>query len=488
MRVAALLTIGFCLPTFWAYGENGPEFDDVRSYIVDAVDEGRVPSVAVAVLHEDKVLWCEAFGMADVAAQRPATPDTPYWLASISKPITATALMTLAEAGKVDLDAPANQYLHGQMLRAYVGGAEAMTVRTLLTHTSGLPTHWNFFYDGVAPYTIDEAIQRHGFAAAEPGSRYNYSNLGYGVLSQISANVSGVTWARFLQDALFEPAGMTNTSDWAPETAPDTYARPYTRDSRGQFSPVGLYRFDHPGASTVWSSALDMVQFARLHLNEGNIDGKQLLRKDTALAMRTLAKGSDGEAVAGGYALGWSVGSYRNVASFAHNGGMPGVSTAMTAFPDSKSAIVVLTNCSNPALAGAVETRIKRALFPDAKLDRKTQSEDETEDPDPPDLSGEWIGHLAHHEGDVPMQLSVDVEGGVRVRLGESLEQSLDNVALRNGVQGGFSGLIDHYRHFHGQTALTLDLRREENRLEGILYATADSYFRVPYWVSLERQ
>src|SRR5580704_4021708 len=123
-----------------------------------------LPSLAVAAARDGEFVWEDAFGWADRENRVRATPHTPYSLASISKPITTTALMTLVEQGKIDLDRPANDYLGNAKLKALVGSADDATVRRIANHTSGLPLHFQFFYAD-EPYSrpsMDETIRRYG--------------------------------------------------------------------------------------------------------------------------------------------------------------------------------------------------------------------------------------------------------------------------------------------------------------------------------------
>jgi CubicO group peptidase (beta-lactamase class C family) len=112
------------------------------------LDSARVASVAVAVARDGVVLWEEGFGHADLARRIPATPSTLYSVASISKPITATAVMQLVERGRVDLDRPIDGYLGAMRVTGLAGDASGVTVRRVLSHTAGLPLHYRFFYAG----------------------------------------------------------------------------------------------------------------------------------------------------------------------------------------------------------------------------------------------------------------------------------------------------------------------------------------------------
>ena len=121
-------------------------FDDIRGLIKKELATASMPSIAVAVVRDGRIIWEEGFGWADREKHIQATEHTRYPLASISKPITATGLMVLVQAGKIELDRPINDYLGSAKVRARVGDATRATVRRLANHSSGLPLHYHFFY------------------------------------------------------------------------------------------------------------------------------------------------------------------------------------------------------------------------------------------------------------------------------------------------------------------------------------------------------
>ncbi len=172
------------------------------------------PSIAIAVARHGKILWERGFGWADRENRVPATEHTAYSLASISKPVTATGLMTLVQAGRIDLDHPINDYLGDAKLRAWIGDAREATVRRVANHTSGLPLHFQFFYadQPYQPPSMDETLLHYGNLVTAPGEQYQYSNLGFGVIDYVIARVSGQEYADFMRQEVFVKLGLTHTS------------------------------------------------------------------------------------------------------------------------------------------------------------------------------------------------------------------------------------------------------------------------------------
>ena len=236
----------FGLPQARAQRAPTDQFAVARAHARAAVQDSGVPSLAVAVAKGGKIIWEEGFGWADREGRIPANEHTTYSLASISKPITATGLMMLVEQGKVKLDAPANDYLGSGKITGLAGDASGATVRRVANHTAGLPLHYMFYYDGAIDQvpSMDEAISRYGITVYPPGSAYQYSNLGFGIIDYIIERVSGQAYADYMRSQVFLPLGMTHTSIFvAPGLEPYAAVR-YEPDGRR----VTRYDFDHRGA------------------------------------------------------------------------------------------------------------------------------------------------------------------------------------------------------------------------------------------------
>ena len=435
---AAALPVTASQPT---PSHHDPRFDGVRALIQEAIRDDGIASVAVSVARGGEFLWEEGFGWADRERQIRATAHTPYSLASISKPITATAIMILAERGDLDIERPANDYLSPTgRIRLFEGRPEEVTVRRVLSHTAGLPLHYQFFYHGAdygAPPS-DVSIQRYGVVVHEPGARYAYSNIGYGVLDRMVEVVSGQSFGDFLQTEVFTPLGMHRSSlDIRPGLEPYAAAR---YGDRQELLP--FYDFDHPGASAVYASAHDLVRFGLFHMGTPLPDQSRILGDDARRAMQRLETPPGSPR---GYGLGWIVaddhGGYR---MFAHSGGMPGVSTQLMMFPDEEVVIAVVTN-GMPRRAGRVTDAIAAALLPDFEVEEPgpgpTAQERDFEPP--PELVGRWEGTIETYEGSVEVSFAVRADGDVHVKLDDQLEAVLNNARFDDGVlRGRFAGRI----------------------------------------------
>ena len=449
-------------------GAQEVEWEGVRAFIHDVIRDEGLASAAVSVARGGEILWEEGFGWADRERQIRATAHTPYSLASISKPITATAILILNERGELDLDAPANAYLPpaGQ-LRSFQGSADAITVRGLLSHTGGLPLHYQFFYrgEGDGPPPIDTSIHRYGAALHRPGERYVYSNIGYGVLNRIVEVVSGRSFEEFSQTEIFAPLGMHRSSlDIRPGLESYAAARYGNRQER-----IPFYDFDHPGASAYWASAHDLVRFGLFHNGQALDDQRLILDDEARLAMQRLETPPGAPR---GYGLGWIVtddhGGHRQ---FGHSGGMPGVSTQLQIFPDADVVIAVVTNGS-PGRAGAIANALAEVIIPGFQMpDAPEPSEPEPFTP-PSSLVGTWEGKIETWERELPVTMEVRSDGSTHIQVDDGLTALLNDPQLNNGVlRGEFLGTLPSPDMVIRPHTLLVELTLEGDRLQGAVTA-----------------
>jgi CubicO group peptidase (beta-lactamase class C family) len=464
----------------------------VRALIQQVIRERGIPSVVVASAKGGRIVWEEAFGVANRERQVAATPTTMYSLASISKPFTATGLMVLVQRGAVKLDAPANDYLGAAKLRAFEGRASDATVRRVANHTSGLPTHYQFFYDDerYRPPTMDETISRYGILVSPPGTRANYSNLGFGVIEYIIERTSHTPYPEFMRREVFAPLGLSRTAVVAAPISGDTVAERYDRLG----APISWYDFDHRGASAVYSSAHDLIRFAMFHLRD-RLTGQKPILPDSTLDAMHRATARHSELV--GYGVGWRT-HYEDFGytGIGHTGGMPGVATLMRIYPEEDAAVVVLTNSADNAAVGQITRAVMSALLPryGEKAKSFTPPAPVARVPLPRELQGEWRGEVRTWQGTVPLHLSVGSDTSMRVRLGKAAEALMADATWRDTLlTGTFTGTLpadDINRHAY---RLRLAVARRGSRLTGAVMAEASpgdgarQYYSLPSWVWLAR-
>ena len=327
--------------------------DIVKSRILQLMEVQRLPSVCAAVVKDGEAQFEECFGFADLEKKVTATPDTMYALASMTKPLTATGLMTLVERGRVDLDRPANDYLGDAKLVAYVGDASGATVRRLLHCTSGLPEHVNIYYanEKWRRPPMEQSIRRYGFLVTAPGEVYTYSNFGYGVLEHIIERVSGQEYAAFLKAQVFDPLGMTRTAVLTEPAADDAVAVKY--DDKRQ--PLAINDYDHRGASAAYGSIRDLVKLARF-VSKVPLPGQKRILRDKTIDQMLNSKSTD--IPANLLRLGWTGFEHEGYGLIHASGGMPGAASRLGIVPEARLISVVLTNALTPDL-----WEIERTVF-----------------------------------------------------------------------------------------------------------------------------
>jgi CubicO group peptidase (beta-lactamase class C family) len=402
--------------------------------------------------------------------------------------------MVLKERGLVDLDKPANDYLGAAKLQARVGEAADATVRRVANHTAGLPLHYQFFYADQAYQvpTRDETIRRYGNLVTAPGERYQYSNLGYGVLDYVIERTGGKKYADFMREEVFLPLGMTHTSiDVGPGLEPHQAVR-YT--SAGRRLP--FYDFDHAGASAVFASAHDLVRFAMFHMKDHLSDQKAILKDESIDEMQAAASHPREGA---GYGIGWGSGEMpRGYHVVEHSGGMPGVSTICTLVPGEHVAVVVLTNTNSP-LPNFLRDMIFKIVLSEDKspADKTAKARSEPGDSSKAELGsellGKWKGQLVTYRTQLPLVLTIKDSGDVHLKLRDQLETLLNNPRNHDGfVSGRFAGDIDHEDARGRPYQLQLELKLRGDVLNGSAIATTVPDWRgssaVTHWVELKRE
>lgn len=282
----------------------------LKPYVDDHVLAGAVTLVA----DKDKVLDVSTVGWADVEGKKPMKEDSLFWIASMSKPITAAAFMMLVDEGKVSVDDPVEKYLpefKGQMVVAEKDDEHVLlkkpkhpiTVRNVLSHTSGLP-----FKSAVEDPTLDMLPLRVAvlsYAAQplnfEPDTKYQYSNAGINTAARIIEVVSGMSYEEFMQKRLFDPLGMKDTTFWPSEEQGKRIALSYkpTQDkSNIEATPVTQLhyplheRIRQPmPAGGLYSTAADVAKFGQMLLNGGELGGKRYLLPEAMKAMTSKQTG-----------------------------------------------------------------------------------------------------------------------------------------------------------------------------------------------------
>jgi CubicO group peptidase (beta-lactamase class C family) len=335
--------------------------------------------VAIGVMKNGRMIYAKAFGLENLETGTPAAANTIYKIGSNTKQFTATAILLLAEAGALTLDDPLSRHLPD------FPHASEVTLRQMLTHTSGLGnftnTHPPEKIMQMSRLDYDQKALLAAMAAtdplfvAPPGTAWSYSNTAYVLLGIVVEKVSGQSWGAFLKKRIFEPQGLTDTAkDDVSEVLPRR-ASGYTDHpgSATEFDNCSFESMSIPaGAGALRSTVLDLCAW------HAALFGGKVLSPASLTAMTTPGRLKDGGqpyslAQAGqpktaiNYGFGLDVGTFDGRKAFEHSGGISGFSSHLRSFPDEKVSAAILVNTSGArrpgALAALIELQDKSARF-----------------------------------------------------------------------------------------------------------------------------
>jgi serine beta-lactamase-like protein LACTB len=307
----------------------------IKAAVTEEMSRLGIPGLSLALAEAGQIRYEAGFGLADVENQVLARPETVYRLASVSKPMTAVAVMKLAQEGRLDLDAPVTRYCPEFPEKPW-----PVTSRQLLCHQGGvrwyrpdeqpMTRRFTSLAEGLALFADDPLV-------FEPGTRVLYSTFGYTLLGCAAGHAAGEAFLPLLQDAVFGPAGMTATrADDVRGLIPNR-AQGYVRDGSGQLlnSALADMSYKVPGGG-LCGTAPDVARFGAALLSG------QLVTKETLQQMLTRQKTRDGRLT--GYGLGLTVGTRGGKREAWHEGGQERVSTVLYLRPDADLAVALLTN------------------------------------------------------------------------------------------------------------------------------------------------
>lgn len=296
-----LLLAGLCARSFAAHDD----FTAIAARMQAFVDQGEIAGAVTLVATKDRVLDLAAVGQSDLASGRKMATNDLFWIASMTKPMTAVAAAILVDDGRLNFSDPVEKYLpefHGLWVlqettaqhRVLVPAARPITVRDLLTHTSGIGE-----YVAYGPHwTLAEMIK--GVVREplrfQPGSKWSYSTAGLDTVGRIVEVVAGVPFAEFMQRRLFGPLGMKDSSFWLTPEQEKRFATNYRRNpDTGKLEPATIYYMyggavtdrERPplGGASLFSTAEDLAKFYQMLLNGGAVAGTRILKPESVAEM-----------------------------------------------------------------------------------------------------------------------------------------------------------------------------------------------------------
>jgi CubicO group peptidase (beta-lactamase class C family) len=344
-------------------------------WIEAQIDYEDIPGMSIGIVHDQDLIWSKGFGCADLEKKLPATPSTIYSICSISKLFTSIAVMQLRDQGKLSLDDPIGKYLSWFKIKDTYPDAPEITLRGILTHSSGLPGEADYPYWTGPEYhfpTREQVIKK--LPSQEelyPADTYfQYSNLGLTLAGEVVASVSGQPYAEYVKQHILEPLGLKDTSPEIPaEQKGGRLAVGYSRRMRdGNRAAVPFYLVNGIAPAAGFASTVeDLGRFASWQFRLLEKGGTDVLAANTLKEMQRVHwLDPDWKTTWG---LGFSVWRYKDKTFVGHGGYCPGYRTQLTLCPQEKIAVIVMTNAVgfNPSnyvnnIFDIVAPAIKKAL------------------------------------------------------------------------------------------------------------------------------
>jgi CubicO group peptidase (beta-lactamase class C family) len=375
-------------------GETAVDIDALNTFVEEQVAELGLPGVAIAIVDRDGVLFSSGYGWADVENQVPMRPDTVTNIASISKTFTNAAVLQLRDRGLLALDDDVSQHLPFPVRHPAFPDA-AITIRQLLTHTSGIEdgeAYDNSYACGDPAVELADWIRGYfepggqfysedNFLATGPGEAYSYSNVGYGLLGYLVEAVAGESFSDYTRANIFEPLGMNHTGWYISDIDPGKAAVPYARVEAGDtldnilfaerngeaieasaFVPFCPYSFYNIPDGLVRTSVGQLARYLIAHMRGGEIDGHRVLATSTVdemLSSQIDAGMIESEGVLQG--LAWRQQTFDAGQVWGHSGGDPGVRTQMMFNPETGRGVIVFAN--RAARVGSILDRLLEEVF-----------------------------------------------------------------------------------------------------------------------------
>lgn len=309
---AAEDSLGIDKPDPGAAGMNAQRLSLIATRMKEYVDENKTAGTVTIVARHGRVASFEAVGYQDLATKKPMSKDSLFRIASLTKPVTCVAVMVLVDEGRIGLADPVEKYLPeyaGLKLRPCgartgytcqtVSPARSINIEDLMTHTSGLPAGGPTPRNGSAPQTLADVVTQGAKSELlfEPGTSWNYSNIGIDILGRIVEVVSHHSFEQFLETHIFTPLGMRDTSFFPPEEKRSRIAALYTYDkgklilAEDEWGSQHRAHIPRPSGGLI-STAADMLRFNEMMRSGGVLDGKRVL-SSAAVRLMTISHTGD---------------------------------------------------------------------------------------------------------------------------------------------------------------------------------------------------
>ena len=326
------------------------------AWITSTVTQRELPGLSIGIVYDQDLVWAKGYGLADLQTRVPASSRTLYRIASITKLFTATAIMQLRDAGKLRLDDPITERIPWLAVETTTQGGPPITIKHLVTHTSGLPRDLPGVNFSEATFPGRDALLRMQLVrpVRPPETAWVYSNLAMALAGEVVSQVSGESWGQFIERHILQPLGMSATRT-EPTRDLAELATGYSRRVPGR--PRDIEPFVTVGATApagvLASNVEDLAKFVSLQLRTSDGRDAPVLQGSTIREMHRVQWLADDWR--GGQGLGFRVDRVGDHVRIGHGGDLPGNATQVTIEPALKLGVIVLTNANDGHAANFVD-------------------------------------------------------------------------------------------------------------------------------------
>ncbi len=392
LLTVAILLVGGCshigdtkpdAPTGAGDAASADAFAGLDRFIQAQMKSMKMPGLACCIVKNGRVAWAKGYGWANVQTKQRVTEDTLFTIASVSKTVTGTAVMQLCERGAIDLDGAVNDHLPFKVCHPKYPDVP-ITFRMLLTHTSGIQDsdayreHYTLGRGGGdSPIALGDFLKMYllpkgsvydpeeNFTAHKPGTRHEYSNVGYALLGYLVETIAKMPFNEYCKTHIFAPLEMTRTGWFLSEIDTSKLAMPYRPRGRS-YTPLGHYGFPTYPDGLLRTSVKEYARFILAYLNKGTFHGKTILSPETVAEMLTPQIPQINEY----QGITWVLG-HRDGHDVAGNaGGDPGVRTGACFLPEKGTGVVLFGNCHVDVDTARAWAAIARKMIQCANADR----------------------------------------------------------------------------------------------------------------------
>lgn len=367
-QIVPLFLLSLCIGQSVSHGSELDEF------ISAGMKDSKVPGLAAVVVKGDSVVWSGYYGMADLEKRKPVTAETLFQIASVSKTITGCVVMQQVERGHVELDTDVNEVLPFSVRNPRHPNAP-ITLRQLLTHTSGVCDNWDvlertWVTNKDFPETLESSLGAYftpggkyyesgkNFCRCAPGARTEYSNVGTALVALIAEKSGGIPFETQCEEFLFAPLQIKGSSFRLEKVDRSRLAVPYEyRKNQGGYKSPGHHGYLDFPAGSLRITAKDLSVFLRMFMADGEFNGTRIIKEGTVEEMMKIQFPK----LDADQGLIWYREQFGKRRLIGHNGGDPGVASMMYFDPKSKAGFLVLMN-AEPKNA-SFETNLARKLL-----------------------------------------------------------------------------------------------------------------------------